>query len=137
MVWTWRSTSAGTALLGALACSIGGSVAGWKPATEAAGATIELDLGGSDRVWGELLTIDSVGFLVLEPGRLVRVGFEAVREGTAYKTSFDKPPISADTRDRLRLMSRYPQGLPPGVEQALLRAYGWDHVEEENGTPPP
>jgi hypothetical protein len=124
-------------LLGALACSIGGTVAGWKPASQAAGADIDLDLGAGRNVRGELLAIDSTGFLVLEPGRLVRVGFEVVQGGTAYKTSFDKPPISADTRDRLRLMSRYPQGLPPGVEQALLGAYGWDRVEEENGTAPP
>jgi hypothetical protein len=131
MIWTWRSASAATALLGALACSIGGSVAGWKPATQAAGTDIELDLGGSERVRGELIAIDSAGFLVLEPGRLVRVGFAGVRGGTAYKTSFDEPPISAETKDRLRLMSRYPQGLRPDVEQQLLQAYGFIAVQQE------
>jgi len=131
MARRYPSAAAGVALLGALACSIGGSVAGWKPANQPAGAAIELDLGGASRIRGELLTIDSLGFLVLEPERLVRVRFEVVRGGTAYKTSFDEPPISAETRDRLRLMSRYPQGVPPGVEQQLLQAYGFMAVEEE------
>jgi len=131
MPWWWRTMTLGILLLGALACSIGGSVAGWRPATQAAGTDIELDLSGSEEVRGELIAIDTAGFLVLEPGRLVRVGFASVRGGTAYKTSFDEPPISVETRDRLRLMSRYPQGLPPGVEQQLLQAYGFIAVQQE------
>jgi hypothetical protein len=119
----------GLVLLGLTGCSIGGSVTGWKPATQAAGTDIELDLGGARKIGGELIAIDSAGLLVLEPGRLVRVDYGSVRSGTGYKTDFDAP-ISAETRDRLRLMSRYPQGVPPGVEQALLRTYGWERVEE-------
>ena len=119
-------------LLGATACSIGGSVAGWKPAGQAAGTAIELSLSGNRRVEGELLAIDSAGFLVLESQRLVRVEFAAGRGGSAYRTNFDGPSIGAGTRERLRLMSRYPQGLPPGVEQGLLRAYGFRAVERES-----
>jgi hypothetical protein len=122
----------GLLLLGAAACSVGGSVAGWKPAGQAAGTAIELNLSGTRRVQGELLAIDSTSFLVLESQRLVRVEFTAVRGGSAYRTNFDAPPLGADTRERLRLMSRYPQGLPAGVEQDLLGAYGFSAVEEES-----
>ena len=118
-------------LLGATACSIGGSVAGWKPAGQAAGTAIELSLSGARKIEGALLVIDSTSFLVLESQRLVRVEFTAVRGGAAYRTSFDTPPFGADTRERLRLMSRYPQGLPAGVEQQLLRTYGFSAVERE------
>jgi hypothetical protein len=128
--------SAALALLGLFACSLGGSVTGWRPATQAGGTEIELDLGGPRKVKGELIALDSAGFLVLEPLRLVRVDTALVLGGTGYKTSFDRP-LSHETRERLRLMSRYPQGLPPGVEQALLDAYGWRDVEREFPRPSP
>jgi hypothetical protein len=131
-----RRGLAGLALTALLGCSIGGSVAGWKPATQAAGTAIELDLGGNHRVKGELIALDSAGFLVLEPTRLVRVDPAELRGGSGYKTNFDAP-LSAQTRDRLRLMSRYPQGVSPEVEEALLQAYGWSRVEVETASTPP
>lgn len=131
MAWRYRVLAPVLLLLEAAACSIGGSVAGWRPASQAAGSDIQLDLIGNREVRGELLAIDSTGFLVLEPKRLVRVEFIAVRSGTAFKTSFDAPPYQPETRERLRLMSRYPQGLPPAVEPQLLRSYGFDRVEHE------
>ncbi len=115
-----------------LGCAFGGSVARWRPASQAAGTEIELRLLTGRTVKGELLTLDSAGFLVLESDRLVRVDPVVVRSGSAYKTGFDSP-MSDNTRERLRLMSRYPQGMPAGVEQALLEAYGRQAVELEAG----
>lgn len=129
-------TSAATGLGFVLGCAFGGSVARWRPATQAAGTEIELQLLNEGVIKGELLTLDSAGFLVLEPTRVVRVDPAAVRSGSGYKTSFDGP-LSDDTRDRLRLMSRYPQGMPAGVEQALLDAYGWTSIEIETASPVP
>lgn len=120
----------GLILLALSACGIGGSVSGWRPSTQAGGTEIELDLGNLRKVKGELITLDSAGFLVLESGRLVRVDPVAVRSGSAYKTSFDSPP-SNDVRERLRLMSRYPQGVSGEVERSLLEAYGFSEVELE------
>ena len=131
-----RASLGGLALLALFGCSIGGSVAGWRPSAQAAGTEIELDLGGMHKVKGELIALDSAGFLVLEPTRLVRVDPQELRGGSGYKTSFDAP-LSAETRDRLRLMSRYPQGVSPDVERALLEAYGWHRVEVERGASPP
>lgn len=119
-----------------LGCAFGGSVARWRPASQAAGTDITLELLSGKTVRGELLTLDSAGFLVLESGRIVRVDPAVVRTGSGYKTGFDSP-MSDETRDRLRLMSRYPQGIPAGVEQALLEAYGWKAVELEAGPPAP
>lgn len=116
-------------VLGALsACSIGGAVSGWKPSTQAAGTEIELDLGELHSVKGELITLDSAGFLVLESGRLVLVDPVVVKGGSAYKTNFGSQ-LSHDDRERLRLMSRYPQGVSPEVERGLLEAYGFSQVE--------
>lgn len=131
-----RESLGGLALLALFGCSIGGSVAGWRPSSQAAGTEIELDLGGIRKVKGELIALDSAGFLVLEPTRLVRIDPQELRGGSGYKTSFDSP-LSAETRDRLRLMSRYPQGVSPEVERALLEAYGWRRVEVERGASPP
>jgi hypothetical protein len=128
--------SAALALLALIGCGLGGSVTGWRPATQAAGTEIELDLGGPRKVKGELIALDSAGFLVLEPLRLVRVDTALVLGGSGFKTSFDRP-LSKETRERLRLMSRYPQGIPPAVEQALLDAYGWREVEREFPSPSP
>jgi hypothetical protein len=119
-----------------LGCAFGGSVARWRPAGQAAGTEITLELVDGKLVKGELLTLDSAGFLVLESGRIVRVDPLVIRTGSAYKTGFDSP-MSDDTRERLRLMSRYPQGMPAGVEQALLDAYGWKAVEVETAPPTP
>ncbi len=119
-----------------LGCTFGGSVARWRPASQPAGTEITLELANGKTVKGELLTLDSAGFLVLESGRIVRVDPGVVRTGAGYKTSFDAP-LSDETRERLRLMSRYPQGTPAGVEQALLEAYGWRAVELETGPPTP
>lgn len=113
------------------ACSLGGSVAGWRPSGQAAGTQIELDLGNLRRVNGELLTLDSAGFLVLEAGRIVRVDFAAVKSGSGYRTSFDSP-LSQGTRERLRLMSRYPQGVSADLERALLESYGFSGIEIES-----
>ncbi|MFN8651891.1 MAG: hypothetical protein U0133_08340 [Gemmatimonadales bacterium] len=123
-------------LLGLLGCALGGSVERWKPSGQAAGSDIELFLRDGRSVRGELLAIDSAGFLVLEPARMVRVEAAAARSGAAFKTGFDLP-LSKETRDRLRLMSRYPQGVPAAVEQALLAAYGWKRVEVEAGSASP
>lgn len=123
-------------LLGLLGCALGGSVERWKPSGQAAGSEIELFLLDGTSVRGELLAIDSTAFLVLEPARLVRVDLAVARSGAAFKTGFDLP-LSKDTRERLRLMSRYPQGVSVALEQALLQAYGWKRVEAEAGSPSP
>lgn len=123
-------------LMALTGCSIGGAVSGWRPSTQAAGTEIELDLGNLRKVKGELITLDSAGFLVLESGRLVRVDPVAVKSGSGYKTDFDSP-LSNDDRERLRLMSRYPQGVSPEVERGLLEAYGFSQVELETVPPQP
>ena len=127
---------AGLSLAALVACSIGGAVSGWKPSSQAAGTDIELNLGALRAVKGELITLDSAGFLVLESGRLVRVDPVVVKSGSAYKTNFDGP-LSNDTRERLRLMSRYPQGVSAEVERGLLEAYGFNRVEVETSSPEP
>lgn len=123
-------------LLALLGCALGGSVERWKPSGQAAGSDIELFLLDGRSVRGELLALDSAGFLVLEPARMVRIAQAAARSGAAFKTGFDLP-LSKDTRERLRLMSRYPQGVSAALEQALLAAYGWKRVDLEAGSASP
>ncbi len=125
-----RRARAGVSVLAALvaACSMGPKVANWAPATQAQGAEIRLELGGARKVAGELLAVDSTQFLVRETGRIVRVSFAAVRSGEAHQTQIEAGVPGRELRRRLRLMSRYPQGVAPELEQQLLQAYGQEAV---------
>lgn len=109
-------------------CSMGPKVADWAPAAQAQGANISLDLRGGQKVYGELLAVDSTQFLVREPGRIVRVSFDAVGSGESFRTQIVAGVPGRELRRQLRLMSRYPQGVSPELEHELLLAYGQDAV---------
>ena len=107
-------------LLGA--CYVGPSVKRYAPAHGPAGATVQLGLPGDRTVGGELLAVEDSTLLLLEARQLVRVDIASIR-------SLRGPNISTRAfgdaeRERLRLISRYPQGVSPELEASLLRAYG-------------
>ena len=107
-------------LLGA--CYVGPSVKRYAPAHGPAGAAVKLELRGDRTVGGELLAVEDGTLLLLEARQLVRVDVAAIR-------SLRGPNISTGAlddaaRERLRLVSRYPQGVSPELEASLLLAYG-------------
>ncbi len=122
-----RPLAAAVLFLGA--CLVGTTGRGYAPAKGPAGATVSLELDGKRVVSGELLAVEDTALLVLQERRLIRVPAGSIESGKAPKISFTGDRLVAATRERLRLISRYPQGVSPELESRLLRAYGAASVE--------
>src|SRR5688572_25049074 len=106
------------------ACMVGTSGRGYAPARGAAGATVSLELPGKRVILGELLAVEETTLLLLQQQQLTRVTIAAIESGKAPKVSFAGRALSPATRERLRLVSRYPQGVSAELEARLLQAYG-------------
>lgn len=105
-------------------CMVGTSGRNYAPARGPAGATVSLELPGKRVVQGELLAVEDTTLLVLEQQRPIRVAIAAIESGKAPRISFAGRTMSPATRERLRLVSRYPQGVSAELEARLLQAYG-------------
>src|SRR5687767_10293468 len=111
------------ALLLLAACVVGTTGRSYAPARGPAGAMVSLELSGRRMVSGELLAVEEATLLVLQEQQLVRIAMAMIDSGKAPRISFAGRSMSADTRERLRLVSRYPQGVSAELEERLLRAY--------------
>ena len=130
-----RSTLTLIALLMLAGCRIGPSPDGYRPAHRPEGARADLTL--SEQVLrGELLALHKDGLVVLVTDKpvdeLAFVPFDAIQEGEfdqgkTLRLRNGKAP-GARARERLRLMSRYPQGLSDNVLARLLAAYEQDEL---------
>jgi hypothetical protein len=122
----------GVLILGVVvACSVGPRPEKFPPAREPAGATIQLRLRGKRVMTGELLAVQDSGLLVRDSSRILLVPNQAVLSGSLLAGgagSFAGKP-SGGTRERLRLLSRYPSGVTGDLLAGLLAAYGRDSVE--------
>ena len=119
------------ALLLVAACPIGTTGRGYAPAKGPAGATVTLELTGHRRIVGELLAVEDTALLVLEDRQLVRVPLPLIVSGNAPKVSFNGQTATGglgEPGERLRLISRYPQGVSAELEERLLQAYGQSGV---------
>jgi len=115
----------GLALLAA--CQVGTQAKNYPPATGPAGATVNLQFNDKSRTSGELLAVESGALLLLRGSVVTRIALPQIRSGNAPKVGFDGR-LRGDTRERLRLISRYPQGVSPELESQLLRAYAQSEV---------
>jgi hypothetical protein len=113
-----------------LGCGVGTTTSGYQPARGPAGASIDLELSDGRKVHGELLAVETDRLLVLQTGRLVRVPMTSLEHTSAPKVSHAGPDFPADVRTRLRLISRYPQGVTGELESRLLQAYNQSAVDE-------
>ena len=115
--------------LSALAgCQVGTHARNYQPATGPAGAMVNIELSDKSRIMGELLAVESQALLV-RASELIRVPLATIRSGKAPKVGFDGR-LQGTTRERLRLISRYPQGVSPELEAELLQAYGQRAVKD-------
>jgi hypothetical protein len=114
-------------LLLATGCTVGTHARNYAPARGPAGAMVNLQLTDKSRSTGELLAVENSALLLLSDNHLVRVPLSQVRRGSAPKVSFNGS-LRDDSRERLRLISRYPQGVSSTLEAELLRAYGQSEV---------
>ncbi len=111
------------------ACSVGTSGRKYAPAKGPAGATVTLELTGQRKLSGELLAVEESSLLVLENREMVRVPVPLISSGKAPGVSFNGNTFS-QVRERLRLISRFPQGVSPSLEARLLEAYAQTGVRE-------
>ena len=115
------------------ACAVGTTGRSYAPAKGPAGATVTLELTGEHQVVGELLAVEDTTLLVLQERELVRVPLPLITSGKAPKLSFTGQSLTGAPRERLRLISRYPQGVSAELEARLLEAYGQSGVREVDG----
>ncbi len=131
-------------LLGLLAVGCVGTHAGsLRPANEPAGvvATLHASRPGfahepwelrRERLAGELLAVQDTAFLLLIDRRLTLIPYGAVRHGFAEQQEnfyLSGRAPNRGLRERLRLVSRYPQGVSPELLARLLAAYGQPAVD--------
>ena len=119
-----------TALILMTACSVGTTGRNYAPAKGPAGATVTLELTGKRTMVGELLAVEPGTLLVLSGNQLFRVALLAFQSGKGPKVVFRGTPLQDELRERLRLISRYPQGVSPELEARLLEAYGQTGIQE-------
>ena len=109
------------------ACQLGTSASNYAPAKGPAGAILELRLADGSRMTAELLAVEDSSYLLLHEAKLTRIAMTQVRGASGPKVSFSGT-LGATTRERLRLISRYPQGVSAELEGRLLQAYGQSAV---------
>jgi hypothetical protein len=112
------------------ACMLGKSAGDYTPAKGPAGAMVSLELTGQPRIRGELLAVEERTLLILQGLELTRVTFQRIRSGQAPNGGFRGQVMTSNVRERLRLISRYPQGVSTELEARLLKAYGTTAVRE-------
>jgi hypothetical protein len=123
-------TRMGTAvLLGALlaGCTVGPRGDTTALALSPRGANIDLDTQ-TDRLAGELLEMRDDGVILLtRAGQVTLVEYEAVRRATVeggLRGVTGGSMRSGRVFERMRQVSRFPQGLSPEIEARLLSTYG-------------
>lgn len=133
-----RATAVAALLLTIGGCrliSFGPKVDDFAPAHSGRGVLTRLLQFDAGRVGGELLEVREAGLLVLtaEPA-IVFFPWATIRHATFddIRTTLSHGDVPGGaTRDELRLVSRYPQGLDEAQLRALLEAYGLDAVRQE------
>ena len=107
------------------ACFTGPAADHYATALTPAGVQIRADVGRDD-VRGELLETRDSGIVVLAANAITLIPFTAIhtitlaQERTGYSGGVPTPAV----RERLRLLSRFPVGLPPDQLARLLAARG-------------
>jgi hypothetical protein len=112
-------------------CAYGMTAEKLTPAHEPAGVTVRISTPGR-QLSGELIELRDDGLLVVSD-KIVRL----VPYGSIASAQFDQTkdrieghqPPSGDRRERLRLLSRYPQGVGPDLLTDLLRAFGQNELK--------
>ena len=119
-----RAAIALSGLVIANGCTIGKSGKDLTVASSPSGARISAKVPQST-VTGELVAMGDNGMVVLSGAQLRFLPYALISSmtvsefGPEYAVS-SASPLSAQKRDRLRLISRFPQGMTPVIERAFL-----------------
>jgi hypothetical protein len=116
------------ALLALAGCPVGTTHRSFRPAQSPAGVEARLDVEGRrDPVIGELLAVRDTGLVLLVQRRVTLVPYNVTRAAIFPQvgaTSLDRKRPDPRIEERIRLVSRFPQGIGPDLERSLLAAYG-------------
>ena len=128
---TMRSFGAALAALALVACHVGTRAASFAPAIDPEGVSAQI-VTATGTFEAELLAVSDTAFLLLRNRTVVLARYVVIREATFQQVSEaverGVAPESA-TRERLRLISRFPQGVSREQLRALLAAYGQPAVD--------
>jgi hypothetical protein len=118
-IWVWGL------VLASVACQLGGRVNRFAPANQPAGVRATLWLIGGGTGEGELLAVQDTAFILFDRDTVTLVPYRVLRAGRFSQIGdfTDVPPATGVMR-KLRLASRFPQGLSPDLLAQLLAAYG-------------
>jgi hypothetical protein len=110
--------------LAAASCVFGPTLAKFEPAHVPTGLAVRLVTNAGTVVVGELLEVREDALLVDAAGVITLVPYDAIKSAntsTPARVRFGggRAPDTS-TRNRLRLLSRFPQGLSPALLQRLL-----------------
>lgn len=105
-------------------CQMGMWSEKFVPAGSPAGAELRFRTRAGNQV-GELLEVRDSGVVVAPPGDIMFVPFAAIRGAVVAQTSirFNGTPPQ-EVRERMRLLSRYPAGIPAQALERLLALRG-------------
>ena len=112
----------------AAACSFGPRIAGFGPAQAPNGVSVKVTTGADD-IAGELIEIRDAGLVVLTrgSGKLRLIPYAEIRSANFEQVGslvHGGSPPTPENHERLRLLSRFPQGMSPDVLRTLLQQAG-------------
>ena len=116
------------------ACSYGTRIGDFRPAHSPNGVNVRVTTTRG-ALNGELIELRDTGLVVLTagPDQLCLIPYAQVRstrfEQVGSSIGDGRAP-TAQQRERLRLFSRFPQGMSPQVLETLLKAYGQTELLE-------
>lgn len=109
-----------------IGCAVGPAVENFAPAQQPAGVEVTLSVDKGAVLKGELLEVRNIGLVVLTGNEVTLIPYTSIRKGTVRQTSVvlkDWTPPTATDREKLRLLSRFPQGINPSLLASLLAVY--------------
>jgi hypothetical protein len=123
---TMRRLGATLAAVALVACHVGTRASSFAPAIDPEGVFAQIVTHG-ETFEAELLAVSDTSLLLLRSRTVVLASYAVIREATFQQVpgtvERGVAPDSA-TRERLRLISRFPQGVSREQLRTLLAAYG-------------
>lgn len=112
-------------VLAMLACQLGGRVDRFAPARQPQGVATTFWVQRGAPQQGELLAVQDTALVVLVHDTVTLVPYRVLKAGRfAHVGDLTEIPPAEGFAGRLRLISRFPQGLTPELLARLLAAYG-------------
>lgn len=116
------------AAIAMVACYTGPSAGSFTPAATGHGIDGSLRLRET-RIVGEVLEVSDSGYVLLSQNMLTFIPYSAVRSASfSGLGSYDDGRPEPEMMERLRLVSRFPQGITPSTMRVLLADTGQPNV---------